>query len=100
MADLWKTQQTDSETLKSYMACFKSIMAKIPNIDSALTTLKNGLWHDTRFREEMMVNRPSTIEDAIHNASNFARAEEEISISSQETQCQKNPSCESQFLRI
>ena len=81
MADLWNTQQTNSESLKGYMTRFKSIMAKIPNIDndSALTALKNGLWHDSRFREEMIVNRPPTIEDAIHRASNFARAEEERS---------------------
>ena len=61
------------------MTRFKGIMAKIPNLDndSALTALKNGLWHDSRFREEMTVNRPLAIEDAIHRASNFARAEEE-----------------------
>ena len=46
MANLWNTQQTDSETLKSYMTRFKSVTAKILNVnnDSALTALKNGLW--------------------------------------------------------
>ena len=45
MANLWNTQQTDSETLKSYMTHFKSVMVKISNIDndSALTALKNNL---------------------------------------------------------
>ena len=64
------------------MTRFKSIVEKISNVDNdlALTTMKNRLWHKSKFREETMVNRLSTIEDAIHRASNFARAKEENSL--------------------
>lgn len=63
------------------MTRFKSIMEKISNIDndSALIALKNGLWHDSRIREEMTINNPPPT-DAIHCASNFAGAEEERNI--------------------
>ena len=79
MADLWNTQQTRDETLKNFMTRFKTVMSKISSVEgeSALNALKNGLWHESRFREEMTVNRPPTIEDAIHHASNYAKVEEE-----------------------
>lgn len=60
MADLWNTQQIDSKTLKSFMTHLKNVMVKISNVgnDSTLTALKNRLCYNSRFREEMTVNRP------------------------------------------
>ncbi|KAG7548068.1 Ribonuclease H domain [Arabidopsis suecica] len=44
---------------------------------AALSALRNGLWHESRFREEIIVNRPSTIQDALFRATNWMEAEEE-----------------------
>lgn len=47
-------------------------LAKIPGISlaAALAALKNELWHESRFREELIVNRPVTIQDALFRANN------------------------------
>ena len=68
-------------------------MEKIFNVDneSAITDLRNGLGHDSRFGEEMTINRPPIVEDAIHHASNFARAEEERNIVSKKHGAKKFP---------
>ncbi|XP_023634363.1 uncharacterized protein LOC111829493 [Capsella rubella] len=54
-------------------------MVQIPGLSdsAALSALKNGLWHESRLREELTVNRPSNIQDALHRASNWIVAEEE-----------------------
>ncbi|KAG7567533.1 Integrase catalytic core [Arabidopsis thaliana x Arabidopsis arenosa] len=46
-------------------------------VTAAIAALKNGLWHESRFREELTVNRPTTIHDALHRATNWINAEEE-----------------------
>ena len=81
MAYLWNIQQLESESLKNYMSRFKGVMAKISSIDNdfSLTALKNGLWYNSIFHLEMTVNHPLTIEDVIHRAWNFSKAEEDIS---------------------
>lgn len=58
IANLWNTQQSEFKSLKDFMSRFKGIMAKILSIDNdyALTALKNGLWHDSRFHEEIVGN--------------------------------------------
>lgn len=64
------------------MSRFKGVMAKISSIDNdfALTALKNGFWHESKFCLEMTMSCPLTIEDALQRASNFAKVEEEISL--------------------
>ena len=70
----------ENEPLKDVMVRYKEVLQKISNVDleSAMTALKNGPWHKSRFKLEMIVNRPPTLEDAIHRAANYARAEEEL----------------------
>ncbi|KAG7533263.1 Retrotransposon gag domain [Arabidopsis thaliana x Arabidopsis arenosa] len=78
-ADLWNLTQGQNEPLRKYIAKFKEVIAKIPGVShtAALSGLRNGLWHESRFREELIVNRPSTIQDALFRASNWMEAEEE-----------------------
>ncbi|KAG7585636.1 Ribonuclease H-like superfamily [Arabidopsis thaliana x Arabidopsis arenosa] len=78
-ADLWNLTQGQNEPLRKYIAKFKEVIAKIPGVShtAALSALRNGLWHESRFREELIVNRPSTIQDALFRASNWMEAEEE-----------------------
>ena len=62
------------------MVRYKEVLSKISNVDpeSAMTALKNGLWHESRFRLEMTVNRPLTLEVVIHRAANYDRAEKDL----------------------
>ncbi|KAG7567966.1 Retrotransposon gag domain [Arabidopsis thaliana x Arabidopsis arenosa] len=78
-ADLWNLTQGQNESLRKYIAKFKEVIAKIPGVShaAALSALRNGLWHESRFREEIVVNRPSTIQDALFRATNWMEAEEE-----------------------
>ncbi|KAG7594102.1 Integrase catalytic core [Arabidopsis thaliana x Arabidopsis arenosa] len=59
-ADLWNLTQGQNEPLRKYIAKFKEVIAKIPGVShtAALSALRNGLWHESRFREELIVNRP------------------------------------------
>ncbi|XP_023644217.1 uncharacterized protein LOC111832107 [Capsella rubella] len=78
-AQLWNLSQGPNDSLRSYITKFKEIMVQIPGLSdsAALSALKNGLWHQSWLREELTVNRPSSIQDALHRASNWIVAEEE-----------------------
>ncbi|KAG7556855.1 Retrotransposon gag domain [Arabidopsis suecica] len=78
-ADLWNLTQGQNEPLRKYIAKFKEVIAKIHGVShaAALSALRNGLWHESRFREEIIVNRPNTIQDALFRATNWMEAEEE-----------------------
>ncbi|XP_019097813.1 PREDICTED: uncharacterized protein LOC104771872 [Camelina sativa] len=78
-AQLWNLSQKAGESLRSYITKFKEIQVNIPGLSdsTALAALKNGLWHESRFREELSVNRFPTIQDALHRASNRIVAEED-----------------------
>ncbi|KAG7599517.1 Retrotransposon gag domain [Arabidopsis suecica] len=77
--DFWNLTQCQNEPLRKYIAKFKDVIAKILGVShaAALSALRNGLWHESRFREEIIVNRPSTIQDALFRATNWMEAEEE-----------------------
>ncbi|KAG7636247.1 Ribonuclease H domain [Arabidopsis thaliana x Arabidopsis arenosa] len=76
---LWNLSQSADEPLRTYITAFKEIMVQIPSLSdlAAQSALKNGLWHESRFRESLTVNRPETIQDALHRATNWINAEEE-----------------------
>ncbi|KAG7567535.1 Retrotransposon gag domain [Arabidopsis thaliana x Arabidopsis arenosa] len=78
-ADLWNLTQGQNEPLRKYITKFKEVIAKIPGVShaAALSALRNGLWHESQFREEIFVNSPSTIQDALFRATNWMEAEEE-----------------------
>ena len=78
-AQVWNLPQSADDPLRSYITTFKEIMVQIPGLsDSAAQfALKNGLWHESCFRESLTVNRPETIQDALHRATNGINAEEE-----------------------
>lgn len=81
-ADLWSLQQEPTKTLRTFMIRFKTVMSKVNGINNfvAISALKIALWHESRLREEITVNRPSTIDDMLHRATNWAIAEEERAI--------------------
>ncbi|CAA7033687.1 unnamed protein product [Microthlaspi erraticum] len=81
-ADLWKLSQAPNESLRSYVNRFKKIIAKIenPNEAVALLAFQNNLWYKSKFREELIVRPPVSLDDALRCASTFATFEEEINL--------------------
>ncbi|CAA7052868.1 unnamed protein product [Microthlaspi erraticum] len=81
-ADLWRLSQGPKESLRSYIDRFKSVKAKItnPNEAVALLALKNNLWYESKFREELTVRPTISLDDALHRASAFATLEEDTAL--------------------
>ncbi|KAL9281117.1 putative retrotransposon gag domain-containing protein [Arabidopsis thaliana] len=81
-ADLWSLTQLQNESLRSYVEKFKAIKSKIANLNEevAIAALRNGLWFSFRFREELIVRQPVSLDDALHKALHFAKAERRGSI--------------------
>ncbi|CAA7062132.1 unnamed protein product, partial [Microthlaspi erraticum] len=81
-ADLWKLPQAPNESLRSYVNRFKAIIAKIenPNEAVALLAFRHNLWYKSKFREELIVRPPVSLDDALRCASTFATFEEEINL--------------------
>ncbi|XP_018480036.1 uncharacterized protein LOC108851115 [Raphanus sativus] len=79
-ADLWNLKQAPFEPLKAYINKFREIKAKIANLNDgvALAALKNGVWFSSKFKEEMSVRAPVSLDDALHRASFFAAYEEDV----------------------
>lgn len=44
---------------------------------SALSALRKGLWHDSRFKEDLILHKPDTIQDALFRANNWMEVEDE-----------------------
>ncbi|CAA7030121.1 unnamed protein product [Microthlaspi erraticum] len=65
-----------------YVNRFKEIIAKIenPNEAVALLAFRNNLWYKSKFREELIVRPPVSLDDALRCASTFATLEEEINL--------------------
>ncbi|XP_024010607.1 uncharacterized protein LOC112086037 [Eutrema salsugineum] len=79
-ADLWTLSQGPNEPLRDYMARFKATMSKVEGISdkAALEALKRSLWYKSKFRREMALNTPQTIQDALHRSSDFVVNKEEM----------------------
>ena len=79
-ANLWSLTQLQNESLRSYVKKFKAIKSKIANLNEevAIEALRNGLWFSSRFREELTVRQPVSLDDALHKALHFSKAEEEL----------------------
>ncbi|XP_024014629.1 uncharacterized protein LOC112088517 [Eutrema salsugineum] len=79
-ADLSTLSQGPNEPLRDYMARFKAVVSKIEGISdkAALEALKRSLWYKSEFQQEMALNTPQTIQDALHRSSDFIVNEEEM----------------------
>ncbi|XP_013658589.1 uncharacterized protein LOC106363389 [Brassica napus] len=91
-ADLWNLKQAPFEPLRVYINKFREIKAKIshPNEVVALAALKNGAWCSSKFREELAVRAPISLDDALHRASYFATHEEEVAALKEQYSANKN----------
>ncbi|KAG7583597.1 Ribonuclease H domain [Arabidopsis suecica] len=78
-ADLWNLTQGPNESLRAFITKFKGVLSKLPRISqqSALSALRKGLWHDSRFKEDLILHKPDTIQDALFRANNWMEVEDE-----------------------
>ncbi|KAL0729956.1 hypothetical protein Bca4012_026049 [Brassica carinata] len=92
VADLWNLKQAPFEPLRTYINKFREIKSKIPNLNEvvAIAALKNGVWFSSKFREEMAVRAPASLDDALHRASYFATHEEEVAALKEQFLASKN----------
>ena len=76
--DLWNLSQGPNESLRIFITKFKGVLSKLPRIlqQSALSALQKGLWHDSRFKEDPILHKPDTIQDALFRANNWMEVED------------------------
>ncbi|KFK24493.1 hypothetical protein AALP_AAs49847U000100 [Arabis alpina] len=83
-SELWNNKQGENESLRSFMTRFKNTLSKVEGISnkSALEALRGALRCPSPFWQEISLNTPITIQDALHRAADraadFARTEEEV----------------------
>jgi len=77
--DLWNLSQGPNETLRACITKFKYVLSKLSRISqlSALSALRKGLWYDSRFKEDLILHKPDTIQDALFRANNWMEVEDE-----------------------
>ena len=90
-ANLWNLRQALFEPLRAYINKFREIKPKISYINEgvALAALKNGVWFSLKFKEEMLVRAPSSLDDTLHRASYFASHEKEVATLKEEYNANK-----------
>ncbi|XP_020874131.1 uncharacterized protein LOC110226534 [Arabidopsis lyrata subsp. lyrata] len=77
-ADLWTMSQKESEPLRTFIERFKKVVSNIAiTDDAAIGALQNALLFRSRFREDLIIARPSTLDDALHRANRYIEIEEE-----------------------
>ncbi|KAG7579052.1 Reverse transcriptase domain [Arabidopsis thaliana x Arabidopsis arenosa] len=78
-ADLWNLSQGPNESLRVFITKFKGVLSKLPRISqqSSLSALRKGLWHDSRFKEDLILHKPDTVQDALFRANNWMEVEDE-----------------------
>ncbi|KAL9840718.1 putative retrotransposon gag domain-containing protein [Arabidopsis thaliana] len=77
--DLWNLSQGPNETLRAFITKFKYVLSKLSRISqqSALSALRKGLWYDSRFKEDLILHKLDTIQDALFRANNWMEVEDE-----------------------
>lgn len=77
--DLWNLLQGPNESLWKYITKFKEVIAKLLGVShtTSIYALRKGLWHELRFREELIVHKPMTMQDAMFRSNNWMEVEDE-----------------------
>ncbi|KAG7556743.1 Retrotransposon gag domain [Arabidopsis suecica] len=77
-ADLWTMSQKDKEPLRKFIERFKKVVSSIAiTDDAAIAALRNACSYESRFREDLVITQPATLEDTLHRANRFIEVEEE-----------------------
>ncbi|XP_019096178.1 PREDICTED: uncharacterized protein LOC109130726 [Camelina sativa] len=77
-ADLYALTQERQESLRSFIGRFKEVVVNVSIPDAAaIITLKNALWYESRFKEELSLTHIETIADVLLRAAKHIELEEE-----------------------
>ncbi|CAA7047254.1 unnamed protein product [Microthlaspi erraticum] len=77
--NMFTTTQTQGEPLRSFMERFKQAARDTGDMPDSvpLEALRNGLWYDSKFKEDLSLKPPATLEDAFHRSRNYIFLEED-----------------------
>ncbi|XP_010418957.1 PREDICTED: uncharacterized protein LOC104704598 [Camelina sativa] len=80
-ADLYALTQVRQESLRSFVGRFKEVIVTGSIPDAAtIVALKDTLWYESRFKEELSLSHVETIADALCRAAKHIELEEEKAV--------------------
>ncbi|CAA7020175.1 unnamed protein product [Microthlaspi erraticum] len=76
---MFTTTQSQGEPLRSFMERFKQAARDTADMPDSvpLEALRNGLWYDSKFKEDLSLKPPLTFEDAFHRSRSYIFLEED-----------------------